>query len=123
MEPTATPGQIAAVQSIAQNLELFRITFNVLQQLMKEHVDKKTGCSYADASIISSTAKMVLERWEYEKRKLPSSRLEEVCCSKEFLHAKFEITPEMQREIVDEIGKCTWFKQTWPGVERIKSKK
>ena len=108
---------LQVVDATAKNLELLRITFNTLQQIVQMEQKQGRGVNMCEAFTVAAAAKIVYEYWEKEKRKVPSSIGDKIC-SKEFIHVPFSMPKEMQNEIAKEIHNSTWFKTVWPNIKR-----
>lgn len=103
------------VKTTIQNCELLRHCFNTLQAIIAER-NKDSGVAYCDAYTLAASAKIVYERWEKEKRKLPREDLmkdNKTLLRQDFYPEDLPYPKELQEKICNEIHRSTWFKMVW----------
>jgi len=107
-----------ATKAIVQNCELLRTTFNTLNGIIAQR-NKESGLEYCDSTTLSAAAKIVYDRWELEKRKLPREDLRvggKLLVRQDLMPADLlEFPREIQDKILAEIKQCQWYKIHFQG--------
>ena len=104
-----------ATKAIAQNCELLRTTLNTLNGIIAQR-NKESGLEYCDATTLAAAAKIVYERWEQERRKLPREDLRvggKLLVRQDLLSADLDFPREIQDKILAEIKQSQWYKMVW----------
>ena len=109
-----TPAQQKELGIVTNNLELLRLAFNILQQLTSEKQKKRTAQEICDAFTLSAASRIVYQRHEEEKLKLPRIPSSNHLLSTEFIHTPFSIPDEMKNQIAKEIHESAWFQTVYP---------
>ena len=109
-----TPAQQKELGIVTNNLELLRLAFNILQQLVAEKQKKRAAQEICDAFTLSAASRIVYQRHQEEKLKLPRIASGAHLSSDEFMHVPFSIPEDKKNEIAKEIHKSAWFQTVYP---------
>ena len=103
------------VKLTLQNCEMLRQAFNTIQSVIAER-NKNSGVAFCDAHTLAAAGKILYERWEQEKRKLPREDLmaqNKTLLRQDFYPEDLPYPYEIQKKILEEIHQCTWYKMVW----------
>ena len=103
------------VKTTIQNCELLRHAFNTIQAVIAER-NKNSAVAYCDAFTLAAAGRILYERWEQEKRKLPREDLmaaNKTLLRQDFYPEELPFPKELEKKIRDEIHSSTWYRMVW----------